>query len=52
VGEAELIAHCRGRLPGYKVPKAIHFESSLPRTKVGKPDKQALRALYNSLASD
>ena len=50
--EAELIAHCRAHLPGYKVPKAIHIESSLPRTKVGKPDKRALRDRFNTLVSE
>jgi acyl-CoA synthetase (AMP-forming)/AMP-acid ligase II len=42
----ELRAYCRERLPGYKVPKAIHFEQVLPRTKVGKFDKRELRRRY------
>jgi long-chain acyl-CoA synthetase len=29
-------AHCRARLPGYKVPKAVRFVSALPRTESGK----------------
>lgn len=34
--EAELIAHCRQYLTGYKVPKSIEFRASLPKTNVGK----------------
>ncbi len=41
-----LDAHCRAELSGYKVPKAIHFAGSLPRTPVGKFDKRALRREY------
>jgi acyl-CoA synthetase (AMP-forming)/AMP-acid ligase II len=41
-----LRAFCRERLPGYKVPKAVHFERVLPRTKVGKFDKRELRGRY------
>ncbi len=36
VTEAELIAHCKSRLAGYKCPKAIAFQDSLPTTAVGK----------------
>ncbi len=36
VREEELIAHCKGRLAGYKCPKAIVFQDSLPTTAVGK----------------
>lgn len=35
-GEEELIAHCKGRLAGYKCPKAIDFWDTLPITPVGK----------------
>jgi fatty-acyl-CoA synthase len=41
-----LRAFCREHLPGYKVPKAVHFEQVLPRTKVGKFDKRELRRRY------
>ncbi|RSN64344.1 AMP-binding protein [Actinomadura sp. WAC 06369] len=33
---AELIAHCRARLAGYKCPRAIEFTGELPRTPSGK----------------
>jgi long-chain acyl-CoA synthetase len=29
-------AHCRARLPGYKIPKAVRFVTALPRTDTGK----------------
>jgi len=45
VDEEALIAHCRGRIASYKVPRAIHFMSSgdwpMSATKI---DKRALRA--------
>ncbi|MBX3610514.1 MAG: acyl-CoA synthetase [Hydrogenophaga sp.] len=40
--EAELIAHCRGLLAGYKVPKAVRFEP-IPKTSTGKIQKFELR---------
>jgi O-succinylbenzoic acid--CoA ligase len=36
VTEEQLIAHCRGRLAGYKLPRAIRRVSELPRTASGK----------------
>ena len=36
VSDDELIAHCRARLPGFKVPKAIERRDSLPRNAAGK----------------
>jgi acyl-CoA synthetase (AMP-forming)/AMP-acid ligase II len=40
---AELIAHCRGLIAGYKVPKDIHFLTELPVTVSGKIQKTVLR---------
>ena len=34
--EEDLIAHCRGKLGGYKCPKAVEFWDELPKTPVGK----------------
>lgn len=34
--------YCRGRIAGYKIPKQIHFFSSLPKTATGKVKKAAL----------
>lgn len=42
VTEAELIAHCKGLLAGYKVPREIRFEA-IPKTATGKIQKFALR---------
>jgi long-chain acyl-CoA synthetase len=39
-----LLAHCRANLTRYKLPATIEFLAALPRTPVGKIDKQALRA--------
>lgn len=41
--------HCRGRIAGYKVPKAILFVDSVPRTAVGKVDYQAAAARASEL---
>jgi fatty-acyl-CoA synthase len=38
----ELVAHCRTRLPGFKVPKAVEF-GELPKTSTGKVQKFVLR---------
>ena len=41
--EDDLKAHCRSLIAGYKVPKAIHIEQSLPQTPSGKIQKAVLR---------
>jgi acyl-CoA synthetase (AMP-forming)/AMP-acid ligase II len=38
-----LVAHCRGRLAGYKCPKRVEFTDTLPRTATGKLQKFKLR---------
>ena len=43
---AELIAHCREHLAGYKAPKSIDFETELPRHETGKLYKRLLRDKY------
>jgi acyl-CoA synthetase (AMP-forming)/AMP-acid ligase II len=47
--ESELVAHCRGRLAGYKKPSAIFFVDALPRNATGKVVKRALRGRYAQL---
>ncbi|OYU39454.1 MAG: acyl-CoA synthetase [Pseudorhodobacter sp. PARRP1] len=42
--EAELIAHCRARLAGFKTPKHVVF-TELPKTSTGKIQKFELRAV-------
>ena len=44
--EAELIAHCRTQLAGYKVPKQVVFAESLPVSPAGKVLKRVLRETY------
>jgi fatty-acyl-CoA synthase len=41
--EAELIAHCKTILAGFKVPKRVVFQE-LPKTSTGKIQKHVLRA--------
>lgn len=44
---SSIAAHCRDRLAGYKVPKAIHIVDALPRSAAGKVLKHELRAQYS-----
>ncbi|SEO43050.1 AMP-binding protein [Trujillonella endophytica] len=44
--EAGLIAHCRGKLAGYKVPKRVEFRDELARTATGKIQKFKLRESF------
>jgi acyl-CoA synthetase (AMP-forming)/AMP-acid ligase II len=46
VGEADLIAHCKQRLAGYKAPTSVEFRESIPRTATGKIQKYKLREPY------
>lgn len=41
--ETEVIEFCRKNLTGYKVPKAVEFRDSLPKTNVGKILRRELR---------
>ncbi|MCC7456805.1 MAG: AMP-binding protein, partial [Nitrospira sp.] len=50
VGAAELIAHCKSLLAGYKVPKEIRFEE-IPKTSTGKIQKFALRERAKSASA-
>lgn len=43
VTEPDLIAFCRTRLAGYKVPRRIFFLQELPRTATGKSLRRELR---------
>jgi fatty-acyl-CoA synthase len=44
--EAELIAHCKQRLAGYKAPTSVEFREAIPRTATGKIQKYKLREPY------
>ena len=41
----ELVAHCRGKLGGFKVPRELHVVEGLPRNATGKVLKRNLRLL-------
>ena len=47
---AELIAHCRSHLAGYKVPREIRFEP-IPKTSTGKIQKFQLRERARSASA-
>jgi fatty-acyl-CoA synthase len=50
VSAAELIAHCRALLAGYKVPKEVRFEP-IPKTSTGKIQKFQLRERAKSASA-
>lgn len=43
LGKSEIIAWCRARLAGYKVPRLVEFRDELPKTIVGKVLRRVLR---------
>ncbi len=46
VTEAEVIAHCKQRLAGYKAPTSVEIREEIPRTATGKIQKFKLREPY------
>ncbi len=44
--EKEILQYCHENLPLYKMPRTIHFVSSLPRTDSGKIKKGELRKVF------
>ena len=46
VDEAELVAFCKARIAGFKVPKSVDFMDTLPRNASMKVLKHELRAPY------
>jgi fatty-acyl-CoA synthase len=50
VTAAELIAHCRAQLAGYKIPREVRFEP-IPRTATGKIQKFVLRERARSASA-
>jgi long-chain acyl-CoA synthetase len=45
-GEDEIIAHCRGKIGGYKIPRRMAFVDQLPKSALGKILKADLRRAY------
>lgn len=41
-----VIAHCREKLAGPQVPRAVDFETDLPRTETGKLARRTIRERY------
>ena len=52
VTEGDLIAFCRQRLAGYKVPKYIVLLDELPKNASGKLLKRELRDRFAALATE
>jgi acyl-CoA synthetase (AMP-forming)/AMP-acid ligase II len=52
--EEEIIDFCRGKMAGYKRPKAVHFisQEDMPRTGPGKIQRRKLRERYADTFSD
>jgi acyl-CoA synthetase (AMP-forming)/AMP-acid ligase II len=46
LSQADIIAHARGHIAGYKCPKSVDFISALPRNPSGKILRRELRAPY------
>jgi fatty-acyl-CoA synthase len=46
VTEADLIAHCKQRMAGFKAPTSVEFRDAIPRTATGKIQKFKLREPY------
>ena len=49
LNKKEVIAFCRKRLPGYKVPRYLEFIDAIPRTPSGKIKRKALQERYHFL---
>jgi len=47
----ELIAHARGHLAPYKLPKQVIFTDTLPKNTAGKLLKRELRVIYSGTSS-
>ncbi|KAG6505507.1 trans-cinnamate:CoA ligase, peroxisomal-like [Zingiber officinale] len=51
VTEEDIIAHCRGSMPRFMVPKRVVFMEELPKTSTGKIQKFLLRSMARGLRS-
>ena len=41
--DAQIIAHCRQHLTGYKTPRHVEFRETLPRSPIGKILRRELK---------
>lgn len=46
VSEDDIMAYCRDKLAGFKVPKSVEFIEAVPRSMIGKALKTKLREKY------
>lgn len=46
IGDADIAAHCRTLIAGYKIPRSMEFRDALPLSAAGKVLKAELRAPY------
>lgn len=46
VSGEDIIAWCKGKMAGYRVPKSVDFVADFPRTATGKVQKSVLRQEY------
>jgi o-succinylbenzoate---CoA ligase len=49
VAERDVVEHCRGLLPGFKVPKRVVVLDELPRTASGKVERPSLESRAHDL---
>ncbi len=47
ITDEEMIAHCRGKIGGYKIPRRMVFLEALPKSAMGKILKTELRKTYS-----
>ena len=50
LSEDEVVAHCRGKIGGYKIPRRMVFLDELPKSALGKILKNELRKTYGGAA--
>ena len=48
ISEEAMIAHCRGKIGGYKIPRRFAFLDEMPKSALGKILKTELRRVYAS----
>jgi fatty-acyl-CoA synthase len=46
IRDRDLLEFCSGRLARYKIPKRVVFADDVPRTALGKPQKQEIKRIY------
>ncbi|MEE2969464.1 MAG: long-chain-fatty-acid--CoA ligase [Pseudomonadota bacterium] len=50
--EDEIIAHCRERIGGYKIPRRMAFIDEMPKSAMGKILKTELRRMFGGTTSE